>query len=171
MEYNKPFDLIENLGLLDCNCIYSEKLQPIFNLFGLVEEANNETKILLLCQMLETRGDNRNKSNEAISLIEYLKKTVKNSKLEQTEKESIIGGLENFKNESNSQKIRRLVEKYSNKTYSDFDKNRLIRTCYKLRSKIIHGEELNDDENNKIHLYSSNLKYLTLDIFKEWSKD
>lgn len=171
MEYDKPLDLIEYLNFFDYDCIYSDKVQPIFNLFRLVEEADNETKILLLCQILETMGDNKHKSDEATVIINDLKKTVDDSELELSEKQSIVSGLENLKWESSRKKIRRLITKYNDKTYAKFNKNKLINECYRLRSKITHGDELNNDERNQISSYTCDLKHLTLDIFKEWSKE
>ncbi len=64
-------------------------------MFRLVEEAYNETKILLLCQILETMGNNKNKGDKATVIINDLKKIVEDSELEVSEKQSIISRLEN----------------------------------------------------------------------------
>lgn len=166
---DQEIDLIKYLKNIDYDCIYSEKTQKIFNLFRLVENANNEIQILLLCQILETMGINESKSEKSIIEIDKCKHLIMNSELEQSEKDSIIGGLEHLKSQSSGKKIKKLVSKYCKKDYKKFKKNRLITDCYNLRSKIIHGEELLEGDNVFLNAYF--LKFLALDTFKEWSKE
>lgn len=165
----EEIDLIKRLKNIDYNCIYTKKNQKIFNLFRLVEEADREIQILLLCQILETMGVNESKSKEAISEIDKCKVLIEDSNLEKTEKDSIIGGLEHLKPQSSSKKIKKLISKYCKVEYKNFKKNKLINECYDLRSRIIHGDELDEEEEilTKAHF----LKILVLDTFKEWSKD
>jgi len=163
----ESIDIVVGLHNLDYDLKYTEKIQKIFHMFELVEESDTNTKILLLCQILEIMGINSDKSEEAKSLIIKFQKIVDRSDLSILEKQSLRGGLETLKRESSSKKIKKLINKYCNKDYT-FNKKKLIDECYTLRSLIIHGEKIKDK--NNVYNLACKLKIITLDTFKEWSK-
>ena len=92
--YDTEIDFIREMKKIDYECSYNETNQKIFNLFHLVENAKDDIKILLLCQILETMSENENKSNEAIELLDSFITELKNSNIDNIEKQS----LKNSKN-------------------------------------------------------------------------
>ena len=167
--YNEEIDFIKELKTLDYDCSYNEKNQKIFNLFHLVEKAKDEIKILLLCQILETMSKNEKKSDEAIELLDSFITKLKDSDIEDPEKQSLENGIEALKQVSSGKKIKKLLDKYCKKEYNNFNKNKIVRDSYGLRSRIIHGDEINDEDDVGTNVYF--LKYVVLDTFKEWSKE
>lgn len=165
----ESIDIVEGLHNIDYGLKYTEKIQKIFHMFELVEESDTNTKILLLCQILEIMGINSDKSEEAKKIIENLKQIINNSEISDSEKDSLNGGLEGLKRESSGKKIKNLLKKYCFNDYKSFNKYKLVNDCYKLRSSIIHGEiiEETDDALDKVR----KLKIIVLDTFKEWIKD
>ncbi len=167
--YDTEIDLIKKMKKIDYNCIYNKKNQKIFNLFNMVEGAEDEIKILLLCQILETMSENENKSNKAIELLDSFITDLKNSDIDDTEKQSLENGIEALKQISSSKKIKNLLEKYCKNDYKLFKKNKIVTDSYRLRSKIIHGEKISEEDDIGTNVYF--LKFVVLDTFKEWSKE
>lgn len=167
--YDREIDFVEKMKEIDYDCSYNEKNQKIFNLFHLVEKAEDDIKILLLCQILETMSEKENKSDTAVEVIDSFITILKNSNLEKSEKDSLIGGIEGLKQVSSGKKIKNLLDKYCKKEYKNFNKNKIVRDSYGLRSKIIHGDKINDEDDVGTNVYF--LKYVVLDTFKEWSKE
>lgn len=167
--YDREIDFIKEMKEIDYDCSYNEKNQKIFNLFHLVEKAEDDIKILLLCQILETMSEKENKSDDAVEVLETFITTLKNSSLEKTEKDSLIGGIEGLKLISSGKKIKKLLDKYCKRDYKGFNKNKVVRNSYSLRSRIIHGEKLAEEDDVGTNVYF--LKFIVLDTFKEWSKE
>lgn len=167
--YDTEIDFIKEMKVIDYECSYNERNQKIFNLFNLVERAEDDIKILLLCQILETMSEKENKSDEAIEIIDAFIILLKNSSLEKSEKDSLIGGIEALKQISSGKKIKNLLDKYCINDYKAFNKNKVVRDSYSLRSKIIHGEEMTEEDDVGTNVYF--LKFIVLDTFKKWSKE
>lgn len=167
--YDSEIDFIKAMKEIDYDCSYNEKNQKIFNLFHLVEEAEDNIKILLLCQILETMGEKGNKSDVALDVMDSFIATLKNSDLEESEKNSLISGIEGLKLISSGKKIKNLLDKYCRKEYKNINKNKVVRESYSLRSRIIHGEELSKENDVGNNVYF--LKFIVLDTFKEWAKE
>lgn len=167
--YDEEIDFIKEMRKIDYDCSYNEKNQKIFNLFNLVEMAEDEIKILLLCQILETMSENENKSNKAIKLLDSFITELKNSDIDDTEKQSLENGIKGLKQISSSKKIKNLLEKYCKNDYKGFKKNKIVTDSYRLRSKIIHGEKISEEDDVGTNVYF--LKFVVLDTFKEWSKE
>lgn len=166
---DSEIDIFKYLQNIDYECIYNEKNQKIFHLFNLVEEGSAEIKILLLCQILETLAINKKRDKKIIDLLNDFKNQINLLSIDADEKKSICSGIENLKNISNKSKIDNLIKKYCKKKYSNFNIEKLIKDCYSLRSTIIHGGEIANQ--NEVFSNAYYLKILVLDIFKEWSKD
>ncbi len=164
----QELDIIKWVKDIDYTCLYTSKCQKIFHLLNLIENADINIKILLLCQALEYMGTNEKRSTDAQNVIKECITVVENSNIEDAEKKSLKGALNGLKNESSNHKIEKLLGKYNTKKYKFFDKYKLVKECYKLRSKIIHGEIIDeiDDGFDK----TMKLKAVVLDTFKEWSK-
>ena len=167
--YDSEIDFIKQMKELDYDCSYNEKNQKIFNLFHLVEKAKDEIKILLLCQILETMSETEKKSEEAIELLDSFITKLKDSNIEDSEKQSLENGIEALKLVSSGKKIKNLLDKYCKREYSNFNKNKVVKESYSLRSKIIHGSEIKDEDDVGTNAYF--LKFVVLDTFKEWSKE
>lgn len=167
--YDDEIDFIKEMRKVDYDCSFNKKNQKIFNLFNLVEKAEDNIKILLLCQILETMSEKGNKSDSAVDLINSFIITLKNSNLEESEKCSLKSGIDGLKLISSGKKIKNLLDKYCKKKYNNFNKNKVINKSYSLRSKIIHGEELSEKDNVENNVYF--LKTIVLDTFKEWAKE
>ncbi|MDO5394213.1 MAG: hypothetical protein Q4F33_06410, partial [Mycoplasmatota bacterium] len=112
---------------------------------------------------------NEKKSDEAIELLDSFIAKLKDSDIEDTEKQSLENGIEALKQVSSGKKIKKLLDKYCKKEYKNFNKNKIVRDSYGLRSRIIHGDEINDEDDVGTNVYF--LKYVVLDTFKEWSKE
>ena len=166
---NYGVDIIDWMRNIDYDNTYTEKIQKIFHMVKLVEYSDTNTQILLLCQILEIMGINSDKSEEAKKIIENLKQIINNSEISDSEKDSLNSGLEGLKRESSGKKIKNLLKKYCFNDYKSFNKYKLVKDYYKLRSLIIHGKiiEKTDDALNK----ARKLKIVVLDTFKEWIKD
>lgn len=167
--YDTEIDFIRKMKKIDYECSYNETNQKIFNLFHLVENAKDDIKILLLCQILETMSENENKSNKAIELLNSFITELKNSDIDDTEKQSLENGINALKQISSSKKIKNLLEKYCKNDYKLFKKNKIVTDSYRLRSKIIHGEKISEEDDVETNVYF--LKFVVLDTFKEWSKE
>ena len=167
--YDSEIDFIKQMKELDYDCSYNEKNQKIFNLFHLVEKAKDEIKILLLCQILETMSETEKKSEEAIELLDSFITKLKDSNIEDSEKQSLENGIEALKLVSSGKKIKNLLDKYCKREYSNFNKNKVVKESYSLRSKIIHGSEIKDEDDVGTNAYF--LKFVVLDTFKEWLKE
>ncbi len=165
---DKAFKFIERISKLDEKYLYSESNQIIFNLIRISENVDEKTQILLLCQALEMMGISKEKSNKEKRLIDKLKKIVKKSKLSKQKINSLNGYLENGKKISSREKCENLMSKYCKYEYDGFDKTKIFKKAYEIRSKIIHGEKVNEEG---IYLIGIQLKAIVLDILKEWSKD
>ena len=164
---NEPFKFFARIQDLDESYKYSEKSQEIFRLISLSEKADEKTSILLLCQALETMGENEKKSDEEINEINKCIELINKSGLAQDQKSSILGMLQFGKNISSRKKCLNLVEKYCFKEYKHFDKEKVINEAYVLRSKIIHGEKILEDTDYSCGYF---LKFIVLDVLKEWAK-
>lgn len=167
-EDNKPFAFLEEIGKLDEKNKFSKKTQEIFNLVSLSEKADERTKILLLCQAIETMETNDLKTKKEIAVIEECIEIVKKSDLEEKQKNSMLGLLSNSKKISSREKCNRLIEKYFKNKYDEFNERDVFKKVYTWRSEIIHGEELSEKIGNSYIYY---LKIIVLDILKEWCKD
>ena len=165
---NKPFNFLNRITKLDDSYKYSKKNQEIFNLVRLAEETDENSQILLLCQALEIMGEEKNKTEEEINLLNQLIKEVKESNLANEQKESLKGMLEAGKKISSRRKCKNLIEKYCKIEYKGFNKFEIFKEAYTLRSSIIHGDKI---QNDNIYYIDSCLKIMVLDILKEWSKD
>ena len=165
---NKPFKFIDKISKLDKKYVYSESNQIIFNLIRLSENVDEKTRILLLCQALEMMGEDKIKSEEEIKLIDKLKNIINESTLDQQKKDSLNNYMENCKNISSRKKCENLINTYCKFEYNDFNKNKIFKKAYELRSKIIHGDIINNDDVYIVGIY---LKAIVLDVLKEWSKD
>ena len=164
----KPFSFLERIKKMDSNYKYSKRTQEIFNLVRLAEKADEKTKILLLCQALERMGENKNRTDAEIEVLEKCIKCIDESNLTIDQKEPLKNMLRQSKKISNKNKCKNLIEKYSKYEYKQFNKMKILNDAYKLRGKITHGEELDDDTDFSCGYY---LKVLVLDILKEWSRD
>lgn len=164
----EPFAFLDNISKMDYNCKYSKSCQKIFNLVRMSEESDVETTILLLCQALETMGEDKDKEMKEIELIKKLIKIARESEIDDNQKNSLISFLESGKKISSRKKCENLINKYSKYDYTQFDKKKIFKEAYDLRSKIIHGDEIDESNAHEISYY---LKYLVLDILKEWSKE
>lgn len=167
-ENNEPFKFLGRIINLDRNYKYSLQSQEIFNLISLSEKADEKTKILLLCQALETMGRNEKKSKDEINIIEQCTKIVMESNLKENEKNSLLGMFEGSKYISSRSKCKKVVEKYCKNEYKQFEKKKVINEAYSLRSDIIHGNKLGEDTDFSCSYY---LKIIVLDTLKEWSKE
>lgn len=167
--YDSEIDFIEKMKEIDYDCSYTEKSQKVFNLFHLLENAEDDIKILLLCQILEIMSEKEQKSDAAVAILDSFITALNKSSLEKTEKNSLIGGIEGLKIISSGKKIKNLLDKYCKNNYELFDKNKIVRDSYSLRSRIIHGEDIIDKDVVKSNVYF--LKFIVLDTFKEWSKE
>lgn len=164
----EPFKFFEKIQELNSEYKYSEKTQKIFGLISLAEQADSATEVLLLCQALETMGKNENKTTQEIEVIDKCIAQINESKLLEEQKNSLIGMLRHGKQISSLKKCLKLIERYCQKDYVNFDKIKVLKDAYTLRSKIIHGESLGKKTDFSCSQY---LKIIVLDILKEWSKD
>lgn len=113
-------------------------------------------------------GTNDLKTKKEIAVIEECIKTVKKSDMEEKQKNSMLGLLNDSKKISSREKCSRLMEKYFKNKYDEFNEKDVFDKSYKWRSKIIHGEELNEKIDGSYVYY---LKIIVLDILKEWCKE
>ena len=165
---NYELEIIGLLKKMDLNCSFSEKSQKIFRVFGVLEHADVNLQVLLLCQILEYMGEDLYKSNREIAAIDKCINIIEKEDLDLSEKCSLKDSLESLKYESSRKKIKKLLELYCKKDYKNFDKNKIAMSGYKMRSYIIHGKTI--DEIEGIYDIAHKLKIITLDTFKEWSK-
>lgn len=161
--------LIKNMKNDHHECDYNEEIQQIFHLFYLAEHASTELSILLLCQILESFGTNEEKSKEITSLIERFEEQIKNSYIEQREKDSLLSSMKDLKRESNRKKIKKILNKYNPINYEDFDQYKVVQECYTMRSHVIHGEFSKISLN--AYKYESFFKTIVLDTFYGWVKE
>lgn len=154
--------IFERLKNIDYDVSYDKNNQRIFRLFHIVESVSEEAiKILLLTRILELMCEKEKKDDKTISLLDSLIDIVNES--DSMYKDDIRNGLSFFKNKSDRQQIRELLKKYD----LNSDENvKLAMKCYSIRSKIIHGEEYDEQ-----YIYSYDLQHLTISIFEKWNKD
>lgn len=161
--------ILNNMKKFKEDVSYDEEIQKVFHLFSLVEDADLGERILLLCQILETLSTPEEKSDEVKQLLEQCKNLMKNSDIDQSEKDSLISALDNLKYESSRKKIKKLLDKYNKNNYKEFDKYEVIRKCYSFRSLVIHGES--DKLPGEVILYEYYLRKIVLDTIYGWAKD
>jgi len=165
---NEPFNFLKSITNLNHNYKYSKKSQEIFNLVRLSEQADEKTKILLLCEALERMGEYKDREKEEIEVLEKCINFIEESSLTTNQKEPLKNMLRQSKKISSKNKCKILIEKYSLCEYKQFNKMEIFNEVYKLRGKIIHGEELEDDTDYSCGYY---LKIIVLDVLKEWTKE
>ena len=164
----KTFSFLEKIKKMDINYKYSKKSQEIFNIVRLSENADKKTRILLLCQALETMGENKKRTQEEINVLEQCINLIDKSSLTKNQKDPIKNMLKQSKNISSKNKCKNIIEEYCLYDYKQFDKMKVFNDAYTIRGKIIHGEELEDNTDFSCSCY---LKKMVIDILKEWTKD
>lgn len=165
---DEPFPFLEKIKKMDANYKYSKKSQEIFNLIRLAEQADKKTAILLLCQALETMGENKKRPQKEINVLDECINLIDKSDLTNQQKEPLKNMLSRAKSISNKNKSKNLIGKYSLYEYKQFDKMKIFNEAYRIRGKITHGEKVDYIDAFRCGRY---LKIMVLDILKEWSKD
>lgn len=165
-EKSKKLDIFHLIKNNTFNCLYNKKAQNIFHLFNMVEYAECNIKILLLCQILEIMCSEKNRSTEICDFIDGCTDDLYKLNISEGERNSLIAGFNRMKKESKGKNISDLICKYSKNKHYDFNKYKLFRDCYRLRGKITHGDDLSKED---IYINAIYLKELVLDIFEQWS--
>lgn len=102
-------------------------------------ESSERARFLTLVMVIEALLQPKPKSDTARKLVESFKKMTKDSKLEATECESLLGGLKWLRDESISKTGKDLVEKHlKNRSYFKKKAKDFFAHCYDLRSQLIH---------------------------------
>jgi len=115
----------------------NEKKRLAFELFSASFFTNYvDARFMLLMMALETLIEQKDKREEERILIDQLITKVAESDIKN--KNSIIGGLTNFKKESIGSAGRRIAKKLRD-NYMKMSPIKFFNHCYELRSKLVHG--------------------------------
>lgn len=103
-------------------------------------QRNVESRFLLLMMSIEALLNPISRSEDVKKHLSTLISITQSSNLEQSEKNSLIGGLKCLSEESISSAGRRLVHSIlGNRIYSGRSSKIFFTNCYELRSKLVHG--------------------------------
>lgn len=133
---------IQAVGLaLDHSPTLSEQQRLAFDLFGTsFFQKSIDARFLMLMMAVETLLEPASRS---AVVQEHVKKLIHLTKascvLPEKEKDSLIKSLEDLTKESIGQAGRKLAECLGNRRYGGQKPDKFFTACYKLRSKLVHG--------------------------------
>ncbi len=122
-------------------------------------------KMTLLCGLLEKIADVNGKQYKELEVVEEINQLiqhVKESKLKDEQRNSLINGLDGLKEKSAREKCRLLCKKYAKPQYGKCDTRTIVNSAYSIRSAYSHGNEKTDWFSSPA-LY---MKYVVLDVLK-----
>jgi len=141
--------------------ILTDRKRLAFDLFSASSFTSSaDSKFILLMMAIESLIEQDERSQEEQELIYQLIKTVKKTKIKS--KDSIISSLSNLKYESIGSAGRRHVSKLNGK-YMNLCPIQFFSYCYKLRSKIVHGNTQRPSI-NKLNNISATLESFVNDL-------
>ncbi len=115
----------------------NEKKRLAFELFSASSFTDYvDARFMLLMMALETLVEQNERPDEEQKLIDLLVETVSKSQIRN--REALIGGLNNMRNESIGSAGRRLAINLK-ATYLNKSATAFFTLCYNLRSKLVHG--------------------------------
>ncbi len=133
---------IQAVGLaLDHNPSLSDQQRLAFDLFGTsFFQKSIDAHFVMLMMAVETLLEPASRSEIVLEhLKELIHLTKASSVLSSKEKDSLIGSLQSLDKESIGQAGRKLAKRLANRKYGGQKPYEFFTTCYKLRSKLVHG--------------------------------
>lgn len=119
------------------NLSINEKKRLAYELFSASSFTNYvDARFMLLMMALETLIEQNERISEEQVLIDQLIEIVRKSEI--SNKDAILGGLNNMRNESIGSAGRRLASNLKD-NYMDKPPTAFFTLCYNLRSKLVHG--------------------------------
>ncbi|MFL5960117.1 MAG: hypothetical protein ACJ75G_07645 [Gaiellaceae bacterium] len=120
----------------------SEKDELAFELFsGSFFESTADGRFLLLMMAVEALTVQEQRGEAATAHIEHLIAITRTAtQLPADEVDSLVNGIREFKRESISRAGQRLAQTLVNRTYLEREPASFFKQCYRLRSKLVHGE-------------------------------
>lgn len=112
-------------------------------------ESSARARFLTLVMAIETLLKPKPKSTAAQKLVEHFRQMTNDSKLEVSERESLLGSLHWLHDESISKTGRDLVEQHlQGRSYSRKEAKDFFTHCYNLRSELVHEGRFKDKTTN-----------------------
>lgn len=145
--------------------------QKIFIGIDLINTSNfyssDRVKFLNLVSAIEVLKKDITKSTNIINLLSKFELINEfDESLTQEEKAKIKGGLDNLRKESIGVCCGKLIEEYiPTNIYCNMTANKFLKKCYKIRSKISHGNTLSD---NSVKTYLPELRKMAIDLYDSY---
>jgi hypothetical protein len=98
-----------------------------------------DARFLTLMMAVETLAERKNRPEESVTIIETLRKVVKDSGINERQRDSILSSLKDLKLQSIGDACKELVKPLEEIRYSNLPPDKFITECYRLRSKLVHG--------------------------------
>jgi hypothetical protein len=113
-----------------------------YDLFsGSFFEPAPDGRFLMLTMAVETLARRELRAEAAIKHVDQLIADTRAITLPADERDSLLGALETLKTESTSRACQRLAQKLGDRMYDGRAPASFFSRCYRLRSKLVHGEE------------------------------
>jgi hypothetical protein len=124
----------------------SDKQELAAELFCLSNfDSQLRSRFLTLMTALETLLEYKPRPTPVIELVQLIEMTVRESRVSDTEKQSLAGSLKWLRNESISQAGRRMADTLlAGRTYDGRTPSKYFSSCYELRSSLVHSGQIAD---------------------------
>ena len=119
----------------------SEQEQLAYNLFSAsFGSVTADARFLNLMMAVETLIEQRERPQHVQThVVQLIELTKTDPGLDQSERDSLLGALRQLRRESVGQAGARLAKRLGGKRYRDMEAPQFFKSCYDLRSKLVHG--------------------------------
>lgn len=122
------------------NVSWSEREELAFDLFSAsFFDPSADGRFLMLMMAVETLAHQEQRAAVVVAHIDHLIAATRSSDLAREDRDSLSSTLEELKKESIGRACRRLAKSLGDRTYVDKSPTAFFRSCYDLRSDLVHG--------------------------------
>jgi hypothetical protein len=180
-DYPTSYVTLAGVGLLNPrqNVYFAEEVCKLIPIANIVDEkirlgmelltssyfeSSTRSRFVTLVFSAESIANPEKRSDSSIALVNELLTSVKTSKINSQERDSLLGSLSWLKNDSISQCLRKMTNKYlPNKIYGGLKSDKFISKCYEARSTLVHNGAV-DEKDYDIGILAADLEVYMTDM-------